>query len=165
VSSSLFIVRVDRDACEAQRPAGTGRLSFQGGTAHLLATVGALSRQRWVAMLGQFDISRSQYKVVMCLAELGPLGQRHLADLIGIDPRNCVPIIDSLAERGVVARDTDQSDRRRRVLGLTESGRRLARDLGAVSGQIEADILHPLDPAEQAVLRRMLVAMLDHAED
>jgi DNA-binding MarR family transcriptional regulator len=158
-------VRVDRKTGQAQRQAGTDGLSFQGSTAYLLAMVGALSRQRWVAMLGQFDISRSQYKVVMGLAELGPLGQRHLADLIGIDPRNCVPIIDSLVERDLVARETDPSDRRRRVLGLTESGRRLALELRAVSGQIEAEVLHPLDPAEQALLRRMLVAMLDHARD
>jgi DNA-binding MarR family transcriptional regulator len=166
VSSSLFIVRVDREeASEAQRHAGPDRLSFQDSTAYLLAMVGALARQRWVAMCGQFDISRSQYKVVMCLAELGPLGQRHLAGLIGIDPRNCVPIIDSLAELGLVARETDPSDRRRRVLGLTDNGRRLALELRAVSGQIEAEVLQPLDPAEQALLRRMLVAVLDHARD
>jgi MarR family transcriptional regulator, temperature-dependent positive regulator of motility len=150
---------------ETQRQPGAESLSFQGSTAHLLAMVGALCSQRWVAMLGQFDVSRSQYKVVMCLAELGPLGQRHLADLIGIDPRNCVPVIDSLAERGLVARETDPSDRRRRVLGLTGTGRRLALELRAVSGQIEAEVLQPLDPAGQALLRRMLVAMLDHARD
>jgi DNA-binding MarR family transcriptional regulator len=141
----------------------TGRLSFQGSTGYLLARAGALSRQRWTAMLGQFDVNPSQYKVVLCLAERGPLGQRQLADMIAIDPRNCVPIIDSLAERGLVAREIDPSDRRRRVLGLTGQGKRLAYDLTAIGDQIEADVLRPLDPAERALLRRMLAAMVDHA--
>jgi DNA-binding MarR family transcriptional regulator len=142
---------------------GTRRQSFQDSTGYLLARVGSLSRQRWVAMLGRLDINPSQYGVVMCLAELGPLGQSHLADLIGVDPRNCVPIIDSLAGRGLVAREIDPSDRRRRVVALTKDGQRLARELTTVGDQMETDILHPLDPADQAHLRRMLLALLDHA--
>jgi DNA-binding MarR family transcriptional regulator len=80
-----------------------------------------------------------------------------------VDPRNCVPIIDSLAERGLVAREIDPADLRRRVLGLTGPGQRLAVELTAIGDQSEADVLHPLDPAERALLRRMLLAMASHA--
>jgi DNA-binding MarR family transcriptional regulator len=165
VSSSLVFVTADPGASEAHRQPGPHRLSITDSTGYLLYRVGALSRQRWAAMLGQFDINPSQYKVVICLAELGPLGQRELADLIAVDPRNCVPIIDSLAERGLVGREIDPSDRRRRVLGLTDHGKRLARDLTAIGDRVEADLLHPLDPTERALLRRMLVAVATHERD
>jgi MarR family transcriptional regulator, lower aerobic nicotinate degradation pathway regulator len=161
----VVVVNGDPITSDSQRQPGPRRLSFTDSTGYLLAMVGALSRQRWAAMLGQFDINPSQYKVMMCLAELGPLGQRQLADLIAVDPRNCVPIIDSLAERGLVARETDPSDRRRRVVVLTGQGKRLAVELTALGDQSEADVLRPLDPTERALLRRMLLALAGHARD
>ncbi len=142
-----------------------GGLRFQGNTGYLLARAGARCRQQWVAMLGQFDLSPSQYKVLMCLAELGSLGQRRLAELISIDPRNCVPLIDGLARRGLLSRESDPSDRRRRVVGLTSDGRRLADDLTTIGDQIAQNVLRPLEPTEQALLHRMLLAVLDHTGD
>ncbi len=43
----------------------------------------------------------------MTLRELGPFGQQRLSKLIGIDPRNAVPVVDALAERGLLMREVD----------------------------------------------------------
>jgi DNA-binding MarR family transcriptional regulator len=155
-----MVASIDRDT---DREDDTPALRFQDNTGYLLSRAGELCRQRWVAMLGRFDINPSQYKVLMCLTELGPLGQRRLAELIGIDPRNCVPIVESLVQRELLTREDDAADRRRRVLGLTKSGKRLARELTAVGDQIASDVLRPLTPTEQARLRTMLMTVLEHA--
>jgi DNA-binding MarR family transcriptional regulator len=105
-------------------------------------------------------VSPSQYGVLMALGEAGPLGQQHLAELVGVDPRNAVPIIDALAEQGLVHREVDPADRRRRVLDLTARGREVVGELASVGAEIERDLLSPLTPAEQATLRRMLLALL-----
>lgn len=60
--------------------------------------------RRWVEMLAPFTVTPSQFKVIMSLAEVDSIGQRQLAELIGIDPRNCVPIVDSLAESACTGR-------------------------------------------------------------
>ncbi|HUA42349.1 MAG TPA: MarR family winged helix-turn-helix transcriptional regulator [Streptosporangiaceae bacterium] len=138
--------------------------TYQEGTAYLLAIAGAAARRRWVDMLARFDVTPSQFKVIMSLGELDHLGQRQLAEVIGIDPRNCVPIIDALAERDLLSREIDRSDRRRRVLRLTAKGRRLAQQLKSVNAGIETDLLTPLSHEEQATLRRMLIAILETAE-
>lgn len=96
-----------------------GRLSFQSGTGYLLGKVGAVARQRWTATLAQTGVSPNQFLVLMALAETGPVCQQFLAGVIGIDPRNIVPILDSLEARGLVSRETDQADRRRRLIELT----------------------------------------------
>jgi DNA-binding MarR family transcriptional regulator len=161
--SSLFLMSSDPKADMARLKASAHDVSFQDSTGYLLAMVGKLSRQRWVSMLDRFDINPSEYKVLISMSELGPLCQRRLAEVIGVDPRNCVPIIDSLAERGLVARHVDSSDRRQRVLGLTKKGQRLTRELAAIGDTIDSDVLHPLSRSEQVRLRRMLVEVLDHA--
>jgi DNA-binding MarR family transcriptional regulator len=80
--------------------------------------------------------------------------------MVDIDPRNCVPIIDSLVEREMLSREIDSTDRRRRVLALTSSGRKLARKLSAVNGKVETDLLDRLSSEERMALRRILTQIL-----
>jgi MarR family transcriptional regulator, temperature-dependent positive regulator of motility len=140
------------------------RLRFEGGTGYLLAIAGAAMRRRWVEMLSRFDVTPSEFKVIMSLAEVDSIGQRQLAELVGIDPRNCVPIVDSLAESDLLSRQIDSNDRRRRVLRLTAKGQRLAKELESVNAELEADLLSSLSPKEKADLRRILITVMDAAE-
>jgi DNA-binding MarR family transcriptional regulator len=138
---------------------------FQGGTAYLLAIAGAAARRRWVEMLAQFDVTPTQFKVIMTLFEADSLGQRQLAERIGVDPRNCVPVVDSLADRDLLARQTDSTDRRRRVLCLTAKGQQLARDLESVNAEVESRVLSSVSPTEEAALRRTLMVIIEAAEE
>ena len=142
-----------------------GCLSYQNGNWYLMAKTGSLARQRWAGMLAELKVSPSQYGVLMTLGEAGPLGQQRLAELVGVDPRNAVPIIDALAAQGLVRREVDPADRRRRVLDLTAKGQGVVGELASVGAKIERDLLSPLTPAEQATLRRMLLALLDAARE
>jgi DNA-binding MarR family transcriptional regulator len=142
-----------------------GGLAFQSGNWYLLYKAGALARQRWTAMLAQLNVSPAQYGALMALGEAGRLGQHRLAKLIGVDPRNAVPIVDALAEQGLVSREVDPSDRRRRMLQLTARGRAVTGNLASVAAEIETDLLRPLDGGEQESLRRMLLALLDAAKE
>jgi len=139
--------------------------AFQRGNWYLLYKAGALARHRWSAMLAELNVSPGQYGALMTLGEAGRVGQHRLAELIGVDPRNAVPIIDALADQGLVSREVDPSDRRRRVLQLTAAGRAVAGNLASVAAEIETDLLRPLAPDEQASLRRMLLALLKAAKE
>jgi DNA-binding MarR family transcriptional regulator len=142
-----------------------GAPSFLDSTWYLLARTGSLAHQHWAAMIAEFDVSPSQYKVLMTLGEAGPLCQQRLAELIGVDPRNTVPIVESLVERGLIEREVDPADRRRRVLDLTRTGRGIVRDLASIGAEIERDILRPLPRADQARLRQMMLKILDTPAD
>jgi DNA-binding MarR family transcriptional regulator len=156
---------VDSDPAKDSAAAPPRGLSFQNGNWYLMAKTGSLARQRWAGMLTQLKVSPGQYGVLMALGEAGPLGQQRLAELVGVDPRNAVPLIDALAEQGLVRREVDLVDRRRRVLDLTAKGREVVADLASVGAEIERDLLSPLTPADQATLRRMLLALLDAARE
>jgi MarR family transcriptional regulator, lower aerobic nicotinate degradation pathway regulator len=137
---------------------------FQGGTGYLLAMAGAASRRRWVEGLARLNVTPSQFKVIMSLRQVDSLGQRQLAEQIAIDPRNCVPIIDALEEEGLVSRQIDGTDRRRRDIRLTRKGRQLATELELVNAEIEAKLMSPLSAKDRTALHRMLVIVLGAAE-
>jgi MarR family transcriptional regulator, temperature-dependent positive regulator of motility len=148
------------DADPDAEPVRVGPLTFQASTWYLLAMAGSQARHLWANVLAQLHVSPSQFKVLQALSESGPLGQHQLAELITIDPRNAVPLIDTLAERGLLAREVDPADRRRRVLTLTPAGQRLSADLASIAAEIETDFLSPLTGAEQLALRQMLLSLL-----
>lgn len=135
-------------------------LAFEGGTAFLLARTGALARQRWARMLAERGLTPHHYGMLMALHEKGPLGQQRLSTLIGIDARNAVPVVDGLVDRGLIGREVDPADRRRRVLTLTHEGRAVVGDLVATGTEIEERFLRALKPAERTQLRRVLLALL-----
>lgn len=161
----LSIVNPEPDVGDSAPASGTlGALGFQRTTSWLLAGVGKLVLRRWAGMLAQLELTSSQYKILLTLDETGPLGQQRLAELVGIDPRNAVPIIETSVEQGLLARQVDPADRRRRVLELAPNGRQAATKLRSLSADIEEELLAPLDPADRVPLQRTLRALLDASD-
>ena len=131
-------------------------LAFQMRPGYLLGTVGSIVYQRWAEVLAELEVTPTQAKVLMALGEAGPLGQQRLAELVGVDPRNAVAVVESLVGAGLVSRAVDPSDRRRRVLALTAPGRRLVKKLVASTTQKDDELLASLPAGDRETLRRLL---------
>lgn len=150
---------------DSGQPAGEG-LAFEGGIGFLLSRTGSLARRSWTQMLVERALTPHHYGMLMALGELGgACGQQRLSQLIGIDSRNAVPIIDGLVGRGLLSREVDPTDRRRRMLALTATGRDVVRDLTETGARIEDRFLRALAPADRKELHRILLALLAPVDD
>ncbi|HUN37481.1 MAG TPA: MarR family transcriptional regulator [Trebonia sp.] len=78
------------------------------------------TRERMRAAL---DLGRGSGRVksLMWLAE-GPMSLSGLAEAVGVDAPYATLIVDSLEERGLVERQPDPADRRRKLVTLTPAG-------------------------------------------
>jgi DNA-binding MarR family transcriptional regulator len=123
---------------------------------YLLARVGSESRRRFVETLGSQELTLAAYSVLMILGSAGATTQRQLADAVGVDPRNLVPILDDLEARGLVVRDDHPVDRRRHAVRLTPAGKAKLARLGEVGAAAELELLRPLDAAERKQLHALL---------
>jgi DNA-binding MarR family transcriptional regulator len=132
-------------------------------TGFLLARVGGESRRRWAQSLGTLGLRPSHYSVLMALAELGPISQRSLSDVIGADPRNVVGLVDLLEERGLLERGRDPDDRRRHGVRLTAAGVDTLTRLRRVGAAVEEEFLSALDEAERTRLHELLLKLLPAA--
>lgn len=129
---------------------------YERGTGFLLARMGSLTARSWTAFLAAHDLTQGQYTVLVTLNERGPLGQRRLAELVAVDARNIVAVLDSLARRGLIERQPDETDRRRRLVALTEAGATLVQELADKAAQEQEEFLKPLGRDERADLNRLL---------
>jgi DNA-binding MarR family transcriptional regulator len=129
-------------------------------TGFLLAMAGAESRRRWVEWLAEWDLRPSHYSALMVLGERGAVSQQELGGMIGVDPRNLVPVIDVLERQRLVERRPHASDRRRNALDLTQAGRSLLKMLSASGRTLENEMLSGLDANEQATLQKLLLKLV-----
>jgi DNA-binding MarR family transcriptional regulator len=74
-------------------------------------------------MRAALDLGRGSGRVksLMWLAA-GPMSLSALADAVGVDAPYATLIVDNLEERGLVARQPDPADRRRKLVTLTPEG-------------------------------------------
>ncbi|HKA80913.1 MAG TPA: MarR family winged helix-turn-helix transcriptional regulator [Xanthobacteraceae bacterium] len=101
-------------------------------------------------------LTQTQFAALAKLLEVGPCSQNHLGRLIYLDGATIKGVVDRLRARRFVTSQNDPQDKRRRAIGLTESGRRVAEAAVVVAAQITAETLAPLTQEEQRTVQRLL---------
>lgn len=102
------------------------------------------------------------YRVLATLEELGPASQAALGRRSGIHLSDMVATLNELADRDLVERAPDPSDRRRNVITLTPEGRQQLRRLEKRLAECQDELLAPLSPEERQRLTELLSTLLDH---
>ncbi|MFE4215077.1 MarR family winged helix-turn-helix transcriptional regulator [Streptomyces sp. NPDC056844] len=104
------------------------------------------------------------YRLLATLEEGGPASQAALGRRSGIHVSDMVATVNELADRELVERAPDPSDRRRNVISLTTAGRRHLRRLEKQLAVSQDELLAPLSPEERQQLTGLLSRLLDHHE-
>lgn len=136
--------------------------------AHARETVGLLFellghvRAHFTEACAAFDLTPMQGHALHLLDE--PHAMRQVAEGLHCDASNVTGIVDRLEERGLVERQVDPADRRRKNLVLTADGQALRRALGE-----RLLVGHPLvvglDAEERAALRGLLERAVTRLRD
>ncbi|MCG5442039.1 MarR family winged helix-turn-helix transcriptional regulator [Micromonospora sp. NIE79] len=94
---------------------------------------------------------------LLTAASNGPArNQGAIAEEIGIDRTVLTYLIDDLERPGFVARRADPTDRRNRLVEVTDAGRAAWEQRRLALRQVESHLLGALTPAESATLRSLL---------
>ena len=102
------------------------------------------------------ELTPTQFAVIAKLTELGRTSQNRLGRATAMDAATIKGVVDRLAARGLVRVTSDENDRRRVVVELTEEASEMWLDLRDRGFDISAETLEPLDMSEQAVLIALL---------
>jgi DNA-binding MarR family transcriptional regulator len=104
------------------------------------------------------DMSFIRAKALRFLAA-GPMSMRELAERLAIDRPYTTLIVDDLQRRGLVERRVDRTDRRARIVTITELGRNAAELADRIIGEPPEPLL-ALPAADLETLDRIIGALL-----
>jgi MarR family transcriptional regulator, lower aerobic nicotinate degradation pathway regulator len=128
----------------------------------LLTQTAAYTTRLVTERMGAIDARGYHYRLLSALAEDGPASQADLGRRTGIHLSDMVATINELAAGGYVERSPDPADKRRNVITVTAAGRERTRQLAGRVGEIQEELLAPLDAAERAQLTALLSRLLTH---
>jgi MarR family transcriptional regulator, transcriptional regulator for hemolysin len=111
----------------------------------LLSTVSHSLATELTAALEDVSVTPRGY-CVLNTAMQGEFTQTALAQAVGLDKTTMVVTIDALERAGLVERRTSSTDRRARVIAITEAGRAKVAEGEEIVERIQADVLSTLSP-------------------
>ncbi len=101
-------------------------------------------------------LSPVQFAALVKVRDEGRVSQNQLGRLVHLDPVTIMGVINRLADRDLIHRTPDPSDKRRTLLSITSTGLKLLEDMQAAGRQVSADTLQPLDEQEKAQFLKLL---------
>lgn len=124
---------------------------------HVIRRLHQISTQGFqaAAKSAGIDLTPVQYAALEALAANPGSDQASIAALIAYDRATIGGVIDRLATKGLIAREVSKTDRRARVLTLTDQGVALLSRARPVVRELQADILRGLTQDE----REMFLAL------
>jgi DNA-binding MarR family transcriptional regulator len=111
--------------------------------------------------LAPLGINARELTVLLFLAAREPESQQQAARNLGVDRTTMVALLDALEDKQLLARRPDRHDRRRNVVELTDTGRRVLRRATRASDAAEQQLLTGFDEADAAQLRALLGRIAD----
>src|SRR4051812_32936962 len=126
----------------------------------LLNMAGHVLSNRLAAALADVDLTpRMQCVLVHALEE--ERTQIQLAALADLDKTTMVSTVDDLEQRGLAERKPSATDRRARIIAVTEKGRLAAEEGQRIVDQVHADALSSLPDAARAAFVDALGQLAD----
>lgn len=145
----------DAAAAADRSPELTSRLGY------LLKHAQLRLAQFTTAALEPYGLNGRELAVLIVLAEGEPASQQEAARRLGIDRTSMVAFLDTLEEKGLVARRPHAHDRRRNVVELTTAGLETMRAARHASDEAEGRFLAPLSRPAGAALKETLLALIE----
>lgn len=126
----------------------------------LVAMAAAQTREVYQQAIGTpFDLRTVEFTLLMLLLTNGSASPKQIARTMDLPAPNVTALVDRLAARELIERRRSSTDGRALQVLLTAAGQKLAKQAHQVSLSSEAELLQRLSPAEQAMLRELLVKL------
>nr|WP_204366929.1 MarR family transcriptional regulator [Nocardiopsis ganjiahuensis] len=105
------------------------------------------------------------YRLLAALEQWGPASQAELGRDTGIDRSDVTAALLELESLGLVEREVDSANRRRKIVSMTPSGADRLRSLDAVLDGIQESLLAPLTPAQRGQFTAILARIADQPRE
>jgi len=116
--------------------------------------------------LKHLGIGQSGWVTIAMIAKSAePMSQRALADLVGVEGPSMVSMLDRLERDGFVTRAPSPTDRRVKLVHLTDAGRTVYAEVMKEATAFRADLLAGVDPAALAAATTLLETLRRRIED
>jgi len=114
-------------------------------------------------LTGQNDITPRQFGVLLTLYQQGTLTLTELAGHTRVDRSTLGEMINRMAERSLITKRNNGSDRRSAEVLLAPAGKKVLLEIVAGAAQLQGALLAPLPPEDRAQFMRCMKLIAEPA--
>jgi MarR family transcriptional regulator for hemolysin len=116
--------------------------------------------------LKHLGIGQAGWMTIAMIAKSGePMSQRALADLVGVEGPSMVSMLDRLEREGLVTRAPSPTDRRVKLVHLTEAGTTLYQQVREQAQAVRTALLGDIDPDQLKAATELLELLRTRIEE
>ncbi len=123
-----------------------------------------LCQERQIHFASQYGIRVAEFRCLRTLLRKDHVPVKDLANGMHLTPGRLTRIVDELKKEGLVDRIEPDSDRRMKIISLTEKGRELAERMESEYQKMHAEILSYLDTPSLDPVLDILQKLIDAME-
>ena len=118
-------------------------------------------RQAIDRRLKHLGLSQASWMAIATLAKDEPQSQTELASRLGVEDPTMVAMIDRMVKAGYMERRPSPTDRRVKLVHLTDEGRAIYHKVRAAADPLRHELLAGIDPAELQRMTALFEALCD----
>jgi DNA-binding MarR family transcriptional regulator len=130
---------------------------------HLLSA--KIARPPDVTLTDGKVIRARDWRVILQLASRGPMTNRELSSMVGLDAANITRVVQYLTDLGLVTTRSSAVDRRKQIISLTAEGAAVHDKIAPERKRFGEDLLKCFTSVERVELFQMLDRLEQHLED
>lgn len=130
--------------------------NYQTAPGYLIRRAHQVSVALFAAGMADFDLTPVQFAMLNALMDEPGEDQITLASKVAFDAATSGAVIARLENKGLLRRDADPQDKRRKLLSLTPAGEQMVARMKIAVEQVQNRITAPLSDAEAQELTRLL---------
>ena len=138
---------------------------LESSVGYLIRDTHRLISRRLDKRLQSSGISIGQWYILRVLWNKDAITQREIATRIGMSEPNIVTALRDLEAQGIVARQIDDQDNRRRIVRVTRKGKTLKSRLMPAAVAVNADIMKGFSDADHAAFIDLLLRIRSNMTD
>ena len=133
---------------------------FEHAPGHLIRRAHQLAVAIFMDEMADFEVTPVQFAILNALMDTPGEDQVTLAGRVAFDAATSGSVIGRLELRGWVRREVDPLDKRRKLLWVTPAGEAAADHMKRIVSRVQARIVAPREPADQAQLVGLLTRLV-----
>lgn len=129
--------------------------------------IGRVSRQwrkRLDERLKQTGLTQARWVVLLQLSQTGPVSQKDLAGIVGVEGPTLVRVLDKLEQQGLVERKACGDDRRVKHIYLTDTARPVLARITEIAAVLRKELLEDVADEDLRAAREVLRTVGDRLE-
>ena len=142
----------------------TTRLDLAAAPGHLIRRAHQIAVAFFSEHLALADVTPVQFAILSAVLDAPGIDQISLAKRVAFDAATSGSVIGRLEAKGWLRRQPDAADRRRKLLVVTSDGEQALHGMQQAVALVQAQILSPLTPEEQALFVDLLARLVQGHE-